>query len=124
MQVKASHTLTKHVLSHKYLRSYTHTHTHTHMRTHTNTHSYTPTHTHTHTHTRTHSQTHSHLIFAHIHAQKTHVSSLLYICTLKYKKNFTCGCKGSMHLLEYRIMVVELVVENMYPTCLHGHDDN
>ena len=29
-----------------------------------------------------------------------------------------------MHLLEFRIIVVELVVENMHSTGLHGHDDN
>ena len=29
-----------------------------------------------------------------------------------------------MHLLEFRIMVVELVVENMHSTDLRGHDDN
>ena len=29
-----------------------------------------------------------------------------------------------MHLLEFRIMVVELVEENMRSTGLRGHDDN
>ena len=29
-----------------------------------------------------------------------------------------------MHVLEFRIMVAELVVENMHSTGLRGHDDN
>ena len=29
-----------------------------------------------------------------------------------------------MHLLEFRIMVVELVVENMHSTGLRGRDEN
>ena len=29
-----------------------------------------------------------------------------------------------MHLLEFRIMVVELAEENMHSTGLRGHDDN
>ena len=29
-----------------------------------------------------------------------------------------------MHLLKFRIMVVELVKENMHSTGLRGHDDN
>ena len=29
-----------------------------------------------------------------------------------------------MHLSEFRIMVVELVVENMHSTGLRSHDDN
>ena len=29
-----------------------------------------------------------------------------------------------MHLLEFKIMVVEFVVENMHSTGLRGHDDN
>ena len=29
-----------------------------------------------------------------------------------------------MHLLKFRIMVVELEVENMHSTGLRGHDDN
>ena len=29
-----------------------------------------------------------------------------------------------MHLLEFRIMVVELVEENMHSTGLRGHEDN
>ena len=29
-----------------------------------------------------------------------------------------------MHLLEFRIMVIELVEENMHSTGLRGHEDN